>query len=212
MQQTLSLKDHINHLRQRSNAAIKADDFESLLNEARALLKSAFQTADEEEARNLFRELRDRAEAAASATRLGIETTALSQHDQILRRVQHEQMRLNAGSFNDMKLAVSGLYDALCDLGEDADPLLRGDILKALEAAADKHAQLRREVKEMLASPDHSRYADVQALLSGSINHPRRCFNSLGTISMCPLWIILSATPMPAAFSMPEIITKPPTF
>jgi|GEM_PF-2957944 len=165
MQQTLSLKDHINDLRQRSNTAAKADDFESLLNEARTLLKSAFQTADEEEVRDLFRELRDRAEAAASATRLGIETTALSQHDQILRRVQHEQMRLNAGSFNDMKLAVSGLYDALCDLGEGEDPLLRGDILNALESAAGKHAQLRREVREMLASPNHSRYSDVQALL-----------------------------------------------
>ncbi|MBI5715012.1 MAG: hypothetical protein HZC38_16560, partial [Chloroflexi bacterium] len=165
MQQTLSLKDHINDLRQRSSAAIKADDFELLLNEARALLKSAFQTADEEEVRDLFRELRDRAEAAASATRLGIETTALSQHDQILRRVQHEQMRLNGGSLNDMKLAVSGLYDALCDLGEGEDSLLRGDILKALESAAGKHAQLRREVKEMLSSPNHSPQADVQALL-----------------------------------------------
>lgn len=165
MQQTLNLKDQIQHLRQRSNATAKTDDLEQLLDEARALLKSAFQTADEEEARSLFRELRDRAESAAFATRLGGETSALSQHDQIVRRVQHEQMRLNAGSFNDMKLAVSGLYDALCDLGEGEDKTLRGDILKALEAAAGKHAQLRREVKEMLTSPDHSRFADVQALL-----------------------------------------------
>ncbi len=165
MQQTLNLKDHINHLRQRSNTAAKAEELEVLLDEARALLKSSFQTADEEEARSLFRELRDRTEAAASARRLGLETAALSQHDQILKRVQHEQMRLNDGSLNDMKLAVSGLYAALCDLGEGEDSLLRGDILKALESAAGKHGQLRRDVKEMLASPDHSRYSDVQALL-----------------------------------------------
>jgi hypothetical protein len=165
MQQALNLQDQIQHLRQRSKAAAKTEELAPLLDEARALLKSAFQTADEEDARSLFRELRDRVEAAAFATRLGGETGALRQHDQILRRVQHERMRLDDGSLNDMKLAVSGLYDALCDLGEGEDSLLRGDILKALESAAAKHAQLRREVKELLASPDHSRYADVQVIL-----------------------------------------------
>ncbi len=184
------LRTAIDQLRQQSEKLTTAEQMEVILDDARLVLKRAFQTELEEEARKLFRDLRERKERFASATKAEAQTGA-GDRDNLARRVQRERTRLGSGgSLNDMELAVRGLYAALRDpaLGGDpstrsgqapstslreaspgdraGDDPLRGEILSAMESAANAKAELRQVTTELLTSTDLAQAADVQALLT----------------------------------------------
>ncbi len=169
------LRNAIDQLRRQSEKLSTAEQMEAILDDARLVLKRAFQTEVEEDARKLFRDLRERKEHFAPATNAEAQTGA-GDRDNLVRRVQRERTRLGSGgSLNDMELAVRGLYGALRDpaLGGDpstslraGDDPLRGEILSALESAANAKAELRQVTTELLMSTDLAQAADVQALLT----------------------------------------------
>ena len=161
------LRNAINQLRQQSEKITTSEQLEASLDDARLVLKRAFQTELEEEARKLFRDLRERKDRFAPSTSAEAQTGG-GDRDNLARRVQRERTRLGSGgSLNDMELAVHGLYGALRDpaLGGEEDPL-RGEILSALESAANAKAELQQVTAELLMSADLSQAADVQALLA----------------------------------------------
>ncbi len=161
------LRKRLNALRQKSAAANRREEIEILLDEARALLKSTFQTEFEDDARNLFRELRNRIEGTPTGLPPDTAGAPDSKETQLARQVQRERLRLeSSGGLKDMELAVDGLYGVLRELGKgEGNAVLQADVLHALESAAALNASLRPKIKESLESPEVSKLSGVQTLL-----------------------------------------------
>lgn len=174
-----SIREHIQQVRDRS-ATASATGIEELLREARQILKDAFGTDAENDARQLFRELRAKRDAGNNDNG---ELDLNTRREQIARRIESERMRLHgSGTLSDMELAVNGLFAVLQDLGptpKDSDTddsaaqadwrfrhrVMRSDVLETLAVAAAKHPQLRRKVLELLDGPDVAQTDDILALL-----------------------------------------------
>src|SRR3972149_3545951 len=90
------LRSAIDQLRQQCEKITTPEQLEASLDDARLVLKSAFQTELEEDARKLFRDLRERKEHFAPATKAGAQTGA-GDRDNLARRVQRERTRLGSG-------------------------------------------------------------------------------------------------------------------
>jgi hypothetical protein len=117
------LKSQLDILRQRGAAATHPEEYQSLLKEARVLLKATFQTPLEDDARKLFRELRQRSD-----------TASVSPQAQVSQRIQHERIRLKSGVLGDMELAIGALYNLLRDLGNsDDNGALRAEIVETIQ-------------------------------------------------------------------------------
>lgn len=168
MDNHVSLSTQMDELRRRARGAVTAGEMELVLDDARAVLKQAFQTDQEDEARDLFRQLRDKKQSLAVAAGLELTGAPPDRLGQLSRRVQRERLRLSGGgSLDDMELSVDGLVNALHDLTPaDRETPLRQEILNALGAAAGLHGQLRRKVMDALDNPEDRAAPDVQHMLA----------------------------------------------
>ncbi len=162
------LSAQIENLRQRSAAAGSVEELENCLDEARLLLKQAFQTDAEETVRTLFRQLLDHKESIALTARPAQAAAPADRREQLARRLRQERLRLSSSAtLDDVDLAVDGLHRMLRELEPGPqDASLRQEALAALETVAGLNTQLRRKVVELLESPDLAGHPEVAAALA----------------------------------------------
>ena len=153
-----SLREQVESLRQQMTTAAGPDDLAPLLNQARTLLKSTFQTEVEADMQSLFRELRSRLQTGAAAAVRNNQTA------QLIRQFQSEQVRLASVALDDREQAVEALGRLLKETGEGATASLRGQILQALEDAISADPRLRRKVLDVLEALGNPPGPDIQVL------------------------------------------------
>lgn len=155
------IKVQIDELRKRSQSANK-DELEGLLNEARALLKKAFQTEHEEDARQIFRSIRETIDQSGVS-----ESSSFAKNDagsDLAKRIQRERARSETGSMEDLQLAINGLGDILKQTDPQNKPI-RTDALSVLKMIADKGPVMSRKVEDLLKSEEFQQTGDITDLL-----------------------------------------------
>ena len=161
MPESTELKPELDDLRQRSQSA-NYEQMDGLLSEARALLKKAFQTELEEDARQLFREIRERAEKSASQ-----EASSASADEvvtELLKRIQKEETRSGTGIMDDIQLAINGLGEILKQTPPQ-NKAVRQEAFSVLEKIALKGPIMRKKVEDMLKSDEIQQTEDIIDLL-----------------------------------------------
>lgn len=164
MSENSELKMELDDLQSRSRS-IEHEELEKLLAEARTLLKKSVQTEHEEDARKIFRFIRDRIESGSSSTATTSSTTESVTKDALLKRIQKERNRIDTGIMADVGLAINGLGDVLKQ-ADYQDIQTRQEALKVLKLITEQGLNAREKVENYLRSEEFQGNTDVSDFLS----------------------------------------------
>lgn len=178
MDNGFDLKNQMEQLRKRGSDA-NPDQLDGILNEARSLLKKTFQTELEDEARGLFRELRELQEKRTP------DSQPDSQGD-IAKRIERERSRIESGNADDMLLSLEGMGSILRELGSGYEKKpMRDETIRVLRTIAEKTPFLRQKVEDFLTSPATPQTTEATSLLN-QIKRPAQGASSSSAESQPP--------------------------
>lgn len=140
MNNTTDLSTWINDLRERMDQADSSQLLE-LSEEARSLLKEAYDTELYEEARDLFRKIRRRVESD--------EVSNDKNSENIVNQIHQESLIIEGGSIGEVENAVRRLKQILNNLSNENQDLIQ-KVLKSLDLAANRNAHIRELVISIL--------------------------------------------------------------
>lgn len=162
MPELSEVQARIEDLRQRS-AVATTEELEALLNDSRRLLKDAFQTEHEEDARKLFRELRARVDSGDS-TRIPTFFDDGSVGVDFPKHIAKARLQSESNSSEDISLAIQTLIDILKRVGPD-DTETRLQVLDILQTIASKGKIFGKQIADMIKPSEIRQTQSITDLL-----------------------------------------------